>query len=161
MAKKLTNIPTNITEYPNSFKRQGAFPLDAYSVFYSYEDASEYAQGNPIAYVGQILVVVKTDQYGELNCSLYMIKDEIGTLEPITTLTSLDLKAPIQSPTFTGTPKAPTPATTTSNTQIATTKFVHNLLDDITVIEIDGKGVPTSNYANWNGEFEGYNFKEN
>lgn len=33
-------------------------------------------------------------------------------------------KAPIASPTFTGTPKAPTPATETNNTQIATTAFV-------------------------------------
>ena len=34
MAILNTNFPTNLTEYPNSFKRQGAFPLEAYSVFY-------------------------------------------------------------------------------------------------------------------------------
>ena len=34
MAKLLTGIPINLTEYPNSFKRQGAFPLEAYSIFY-------------------------------------------------------------------------------------------------------------------------------
>jgi hypothetical protein len=35
MANLLNKIPTNLTEYPNSFKRQGAFPLEAYSVFYA------------------------------------------------------------------------------------------------------------------------------
>ena len=42
--------------------------------------------------------------------------------------TSLALKAPLASPTFTGTPKAPTAAISTNSTQIATTAFVtsHN-----------------------------------
>jgi hypothetical protein len=35
-------------------------------------------------------------------------------------------KAPIDSPTFTGTPTAPTPAQTVNTTQIATTEFVHS-----------------------------------
>jgi hypothetical protein len=38
--------------------------------------------------------------------------------------TSIGLKAPIASPTFTGTPAAPTAATSTSTTQLATTAFV-------------------------------------
>ncbi|MGQ3941015.1 hypothetical protein [Enterobacter hormaechei] len=37
---------------------------------------------------------------------------------------ALDLKAPLTSPTLTGTPKAPTAAQTVNNTQIATTAFV-------------------------------------
>ena len=40
------------------------------------------------------------------------------------TVASLNLKAPLVSPEFTGTPKAPTATTGTSNTQIATTAFV-------------------------------------
>lgn len=40
-------------------------------------------------------------------------------------------KANTASPTFTGTPKAPTPANTSSNTTIATTAFVKALLDMI------------------------------
>ena len=35
MAELLKNIPTYLTENPKSFKRQGAFPLEAYSVFYT------------------------------------------------------------------------------------------------------------------------------
>lgn len=83
MAERLTNIPTDIAEYPNSFKRQGAFPLEAYELFYSLKDAEDYAKegfGNSghIAYVGQTIKVV-TD-YG-VDC--YVIADTAGTLHRI------------------------------------------------------------------------------
>lgn len=42
--------------------------------------------------------------------------------------TQLDLKAALASPTFTGTPAAPTAAVATSNTQLATTAFVQAAL---------------------------------
>ena len=72
MAILNTMLPTNLTEYPNSFKRQGAFPLERYSVFYAiaadeekgisassaYQEALNYARNNPIAYVGQVVSVV-------------------------------------------------------------------------------------------------------
>lgn len=72
MAILNTVLPANITEYPNSFKRQGAFPLERYSVFYAieanaekgisassaYNEALNYARNNPIAYVGQVISVV-------------------------------------------------------------------------------------------------------
>ena len=45
--------------------------------------------------------------------------------------------AALHSPTFTGTPAAPTAATATNNTQVATTAFVHNALADA------GAGVTT------------------
>lgn len=48
-----------------------------------------------------------------------------GTLSSQTDLqTALDLKAPLASPTFTGTPAAPTAAPGTNTTQVATTAFV-------------------------------------
>jgi hypothetical protein len=48
-----------------------------------------------------------------------------GTLSSQTDLQSaLDAKAPLASPTFTGDPKAPTPATGDNDTSIATTAFV-------------------------------------
>lgn len=48
-----------------------------------------------------------------------------GTLSSQTDLqTALDLKAPLASPTFTGTPVVPTAAVTTSSTQAASTAFV-------------------------------------
>lgn len=70
MAILNTVLPSNITEYPNSFKRQGAFPLERYSVFYDIkgdndavtstakQEALNYAKTNPVAYVGQIVSVV-------------------------------------------------------------------------------------------------------
>ena len=44
----------------------------------------------------------------------------------LTLNTALDLKAPLASPSFVGTPKAPTAAEGTNTTQIATTAFVTN-----------------------------------
>lgn len=47
----------NITEYPNSFQRQGSFPLERYSIFKSEAEMKEYAKSNPVAYVGQFVAV--------------------------------------------------------------------------------------------------------
>jgi hypothetical protein len=48
-----------------------------------------------------------------------------GTLSAQTDLqAALDLKSTLASPTFTGDPKAPTPATSDNDTSIATTAFV-------------------------------------
>ena len=58
---KKMNQSFGITEYPNTFKRQGSFPLDKYSVFNSLTDATEYAESNKIAYEGQIISVVEND----------------------------------------------------------------------------------------------------
>jgi hypothetical protein len=44
------------------------------------------------------------------------------------TQTALNLKANLASPTFTGTPAAPTASAATSTTQIATTAFTHSLI---------------------------------
>lgn len=46
--------------------------------------------------------------------------------KPISTAaqTALDLKAPLASPTFTGTPAAPTPSTSDNSTKLATTAYV-------------------------------------
>lgn len=79
MAKKLTNIPTNLTEYPNSFKRLEPFPLEAYEIFYSKESAKEYATNNPLAYVGQTIKVVENNTVDS-----YIILNESGELYPET-----------------------------------------------------------------------------
>ena len=47
-----------------------------------------------------------------------------------TASTELTSKAPLASPTFTGTPKAPTAAAGTNSTQIATTAFVKTAIDN-------------------------------
>lgn len=45
--------------------------------------------------------------------------------------TQLAAKAPLASPTFTGTPKAPTAAKDNSSTQLATTAFVATAVADL------------------------------
>lgn len=55
-----------------------------------------------------------------------------GSTNPVTSggvYTKVNALAPKASPTFTGTPKAPTAAAATDNTQIATTAFVHDVAD--------------------------------
>lgn len=80
MAILLNKLPENITEYPNSFERQGAFPLDKYSVFNSLEAAQEYATESPIAYVTQPLGVTSKDEQGNTIVDYYIIGDQAGTL---------------------------------------------------------------------------------
>ena len=58
---------------------------------------------------------------------------EIGYLDGVTSAiqTQLDAKSPTASPTFTGTPAAPTPTAGTNTTQLATTAFVKKAVDDL------------------------------
>ena len=62
----------------------------------------------------------------------------------------LPLKAPLNSPQFTGTPKAPTASTTDNSTQIATTAFVQAAIKAGDAHSVDGKHVDdnqtSSNY---------------
>lgn len=94
MAEFLNKIPTNLTEYPNSFKRQGAFPLDAYSVFYSKAEAEAYAQSNPISYVGQTVAVITSELVEEVvtikDVTLYIIDNENGNLKEVGSVPSGD-----------------------------------------------------------------------
>lgn len=76
-----TSTIKNITEYPNSFKRQGAFPLERYSVFNTLTEAEAYAKSNSIAYVGQIITVVDAG-----GTSIYKINNEAGDLVRVDSL---------------------------------------------------------------------------
>ena len=80
---KIIETFNNISEYPNSFKRQGAFPLDSKSVFQSLNDAKSYAQDtsdSATSYVGQIISVVENN-----TVNVYKIVDIAGNLELIGT----------------------------------------------------------------------------
>jgi len=64
----------------------------------------------------------------------FQVDDELSSLSenPVQNKvinTALGSKAPIASPTFTGTPKAPTATAGTNNTQIASTAFVKAAVD--------------------------------
>ena len=59
------------------------------------------------------------------------------------------LKAPIDSPTFTGSPKAPTPLSTANGTELATTEWVKTLVGGIDLSGVQEKTLLVSN-ANLN-----------
>jgi hypothetical protein len=58
--------------------------------------------------------------------------DAITSANNISQQNQLGSKAPISSPTFTGTPTAPTPAVSDNSTRIATTAFVYSLASSLT-----------------------------
>ena len=58
--------------------RQDAFPLDKSSVFYALEDAENYAESDPTAYVGQVISVVADGA-----STAYQIKNASGELEKL------------------------------------------------------------------------------
>ena len=57
---------------------------------------------------------------------------------------ALDLKAPLASPEFTGTPKAPTATKGTNTTQLATTAFVQTEISDKLTSYVNFKGSVTA-----------------
>ena len=61
-----------------------------------------------------------------------------NTASILTNSSDIELKAPIISPTFTGTPTAPTAAAGISTTQLATTEFVNNATLNINASSISG-----------------------
>ena len=66
--------------------------------------------------------------YGKIKAGT-LVYDNSGSDVEVT-LASLGSKAPVASPTFTGTPAAPTAAANTNTTQIATTAYVQTELGD-------------------------------
>ena len=71
------------------------------------------------------------------------VDDTSDANKPVSTAqqTALDLKANLASPTFTGTPAAPTAAVNTNTTQVATTAFVNaEILADAAPIAHVGSG---------------------
>ena len=66
---------------PMNIERGNPWPLDASSVWYSYDEMKAYAENaEGVAYVGQILALV--DETGN-NAEAYIIVDEAGTLKPV------------------------------------------------------------------------------
>ena len=87
MAQLLNKNPSDIlnyTEYANTFSRLTPTPLERYEIFYDLKEARKYASSNPIAYVGQRLVVI--DEQNDI--TLYYI-DKIGELNKIITRQNL------------------------------------------------------------------------
>lgn len=63
-----------------AFKRAAPLPLDRYSVFSSYNDATTYATTNAVAYPGQIIAVVEEAGTGIYYIDQSMALQEVGKL---------------------------------------------------------------------------------
>ena len=66
---------------PKALNRGNPVPLDASSIYYSYEAMAEYAANNAIAYVGQILSLVDEEKGNKVTA--YIIADTAGTLKEV------------------------------------------------------------------------------
>ena len=75
--------------------------------------------------------------------------DAIHTQDKTSLEAAVVLKAPIDSPTFTGSPKAPTPLSTANGTEVATTEWVKTLVGGIDLSGVQEKTLLVSN-ANLN-----------
>lgn len=75
--------------------------------------------------------------------------DAIHTQDKASLESAIVLKAPIDSPTFTGSPKAPTPLSTANGTEVATTEWVKTLVGGIDLSGVQEKTLLVSN-ANLN-----------
>ena len=76
--KLISNFDGAPWEVPALVQRLVGGPLDKSSVFFSYDDAVEYAKNNPVAYPGQIIAVVP--ETGDV--TTYVIETN-GGLTPI------------------------------------------------------------------------------
>ena len=80
---------------PLSIRRGNPFPLDEYSVWYNKTQMETYAQSNPVAYVGQVMVLVNE---AETSVETYVIQDTSGTLMKLAATTSSgDLAADVSA----------------------------------------------------------------
>ena len=81
------------------------------------------------------------------------INDDASFASTVTN--NLSLKAPLASPTLTGTPTAPTATAGTNSTQIATTAFVNNKIEltDLSVTQNSSSGTGALSYNNSTGVF--------
>ena len=138
-----TSASNAATSESNAAKSAGAAATSASNAATSESNAASSAQqaaetaagiGNPVASItenGGTLTITKTD--GAVNTILQILKaiqDGNGNniVNTYATKTDMNTKAPLASPTFTGSPKATTPSSTDNSTRIATTAFVKALV---------------------------------
>lgn len=120
------------------------------------------AKSNPSASSGSANTFVDTvtqNENGEMTATRRVMKMYSGTGTntdaPMTQKAvkdALDTKAPIASPTFTGTPAAPTASGSTDTTQIATTAFVHDAIENDLKKAADVSGMGNDDTHAYSGE---------
>lgn len=120
------------------------------------------AKSNPSASSGSANTFVDTitqNENGELTATRRVMKMYSGigtnTDAPMTQKAvkdAFDTKAPIASPTFTGIPTAPTASGSTDTTQIATTAFVHDAIENDLKKAADVSGMGNDDTHAYSGE---------
>lgn len=120
------------------------------------------AKDNPSASSGSantFVDTIKQNENGELTATRRVMKMYTGTGSntdaPMTQKAASDaiaLKANIASPTFTGTPAAPTASGSTDTTQIATTAFVHDAIENDLKKAADVSGMGNDDTHAYSGE---------
>ena len=78
------------------------------------------------------LLILSLNALDTLNELAAAINDDANFAGTVTN--SLALKAPLASPSLTGTPTAPTPSANTNNTQIATTAYVTGAISSFSAL---------------------------
>lgn len=120
------------------------------------------SKSNPSASSGSantFVDAITQNENGELTATRRVMKMYSGTGSntdaPMTQKAvkdALDTKAPIASPTFTGTPAAPTASGSTYTTQIATTEFVHDAIENDLKKAADVSGMGNDDTHAYSGE---------
>lgn len=120
------------------------------------------AKSNPSVSSGSANTFVDTisqDENGEMTATRRVMKMYTGTGSntdaPMTQMATSDaiaLKSNIASPTFTGTPTAPTASGATDTTQIATTAFVHDAIEEDLKKASDVSGMGNDDTHAYSGE---------
>ncbi len=92
------------------------------------------------ATVEELLLKASSTKLGTIK-----LTGDLGGTPESPTVPGLMGKAPINSPTFTGTPNAPTPAVDDDSTRVATTAYVQDVMDEFAPINSPNfTGVPTA-----------------
>jgi hypothetical protein len=78
---------TNLFDLPISIGRQNPVPLDASSIFPSFESAEIYAKDNTVSYVGQIITVIENNKITN-----YQIINENGDLSELVNASEIENK---------------------------------------------------------------------
>lgn len=105
---------------------------------------------------GAISVTKSSGNITTITQILKAIQDGNGNniVNTYATKTNLNAKAPLANPTFTGSPKAPTPNSDDNSTKIATTAFVRNVANTTiptgTILPFAGNSIP-SGFLSCNG----------
>lgn len=103
-----------------------------------------FEQANPLQ------VLLNAERGGSVTVDSALSTDSTNPVENKAVTAALNAKAGLASPTFSGTPSAPTPATSSNSHQLATTQFVQTVVSKKAPIDSPAfTGTPTAPTPSW------------